>query len=79
MTTELLNEVNINQLMFRRVTGSTDILADHTKLGRNSNFVSCTINHLQNILTDELANPLIVTVLREKGIDVHLVSKNDNL
>lgn len=79
MTTELLNEVNINQLMLKRVSGSTYILADHTKLGHNSSFVSCSVNHIQNIITDELANPLIISALREKGIRVHIVSKNDNL
>lgn len=79
MTTELLNEVNINQLMFRRATGPTYILADHTKLGKNSSFVSCSIDHIQNIITDELANPIIVSALREKGIHVHLVSKEYNL
>lgn len=79
MTTELLNEVNINQLMFRRATGPTYILADHTKIGKNSSFVSCSINHIQNIITDELADPLIINALREKGIHVHLVSKGDNL
>lgn len=79
MTTELLNEVNINQLMFRRVTGATYILADHTKLGKSSSFVSCSLNHIQNIITDELANPIIVSELRGRGIKVHQVSKNDNL
>lgn len=78
MTTELLNEVNLNQLMLRRVSGPTYILADHTKLGRNSSFVSCSVSHMQNIITDELANPLVVNALREKGVRVHIVSKNDN-
>lgn len=77
MTTELLNEVNLNQLMLKRVSGPTYILADHTKLGRNSSFVSCSIGHMQNIITDELANPLIVNALRDKGIRVHIVSKDD--
>jgi DeoR/GlpR family transcriptional regulator of sugar metabolism len=63
--------------MFRRVTGSSYILADHTKLGKNSSFVSCSLNNIQNIVTDELANPIIVNALRESGIHVHQVSKND--
>lgn len=77
MTTEMLNEVNINQLMFRRVTGSSYIMADHTKFGRNSSFVSCSFNNIQNIITDELANPIIVNAFRERGIHVHQVSKKD--
>ncbi len=78
MTTELLNEVNINQLMFRRATGPTYILADHTKIGKNSSFVSCSVNDIQNIITDELADPLIIGALTERGIHVYQVSKDQN-
>jgi len=77
MTTEMLNEVNINQLMFRRVTGSSYILADHTKLGKNSSFVSCSLNNIHNIITDELANPIIINEFKARGVHVHQVSKND--
>lgn len=73
MTTELLNEVNINAKMFRRVTGSSYILADHTKLGRKSSFVSCPVNEIANIITDIEAPKYIVEEFREKGIEVFMV------
>ncbi len=77
MTTEIMNEVNINQLMIRRVTGSAYILADHTKLGKNSSFVSCKVNRIKNIITDEKADESIVNTFRSMGINVHQVSKDD--
>lgn len=79
MTTERLNEVNINQTMLRRATGSTYILADHTKIGKNSSFVTSTINRVKNIITDEKADENIVNGLRAMGIKVHQVSKNDDI
>lgn len=78
MTTEILNEVNINQAMTRRVTGPTYILADHTKLGKDSSFVSYKINRIKNIITDEKADVNIVNTFKGMGINVHQVSKNDD-
>ncbi len=73
MTTELLNEVNINAKMFHRVTGSSYILADHTKLGKKSSFVSCPVSEIANIITDIEAQKHVVEEFREKGIEVFLV------
>ena len=41
MTTEMVSEVNLNQLMFQRVTGSSYILADSSKFGEKIGSVSC--------------------------------------
>lgn len=75
MTTELLSEVNLNQLMLERVTGTSYILADHTKLGRSSSFVSCPTSSIINIITDDKVPEEIVNGFRECGIHVTLVSK----
>lgn len=75
MTTEILSEVNINQLMFDRVTDTSYILADHTKIGRNSSFVSCPTGQICNIITDEKAPEEIIQGFREAGINVIQVGK----
>lgn len=75
MTTEILSEVNINQLMLQRVTDTSYILADHTKIGRNSSFVSCPTESILNIITDEKAPKEIVDGLREYEVNVVQVSK----
>lgn len=78
MTTEILNEVNINELMFTRVTDDAYILADHTKFGVNSSFVSCPIERIRNVITDEEAPQVIVEGMQKRGIHVHMVKKDDH-
>lgn len=79
MTTERLNEVNINQTMLRRATGTAYILADHTKIGKNSSFVTSNINRIKNIITDEKADENIINAFRAMGIKVYQVSRNDDI
>lgn len=73
MTTELLNEVNLNQIMFERITKASYILADCTKFGKRSSFVSCPPELIENIITDMEAPAVLIREFREKGIWVHQV------
>lgn len=79
MTTENANEVNINQIMAEHSLDTTYILADHTKIGKNSSFISCAIDKVTNLITDEKAPADICEALRERGITVHQVSRADML
>lgn len=67
MTTELLNEVNINQLMIERVSGTSYILADCSKFGNRCSYVSCPPGRIANIITDIDAPAQLVREFREKG------------
>ncbi len=78
MTTEILNEVDLNQAMLERVTGKAYILADHTKLGKSSSFVSCDIHSITDIITDDKAPADFVEQAEEMGIHIHKVSSVDN-
>lgn len=77
MTTEIANEVNVNQLMIEHATQEVYILADHTKIGRNSSFTSCGIHMVKHLITDEMAPEEELELLREKGVDIHMVRKSD--
>ncbi|MCP1102974.1 DeoR/GlpR family transcriptional regulator of sugar metabolism [Aequitasia blattaphilus] len=77
MTTEIANEVNVNQLMIDHATQAVYILADHTKIGRNSSFTSCGIDMVQHLITDEKADPEELELLREKGVHIHQVRRSD--
>lgn len=79
ITTENANEVSLNELMIRRVTGITYILADHTKIGRNSSFRTCEIEKITHLITDEKAPKDILEELKEKGVQIHQVKKADTL
>ena len=73
MTTEILNEVVLNRAMMTRTIGESYIIADHTKIGNNSSFVSCELENIHNVITDSLASPSQVEAMRVKGIRVTAV------
>ena len=73
MTTEMVSEVTLNQLMFQRVTGSSYILADSSKLGEKIGSVSCPPEKIENIITDADAPADMVRRFREIGTWVYQV------
>jgi len=77
MTTENFNEVSINELMIDHTAGEVFLLADHTKIGNNSSFISCPIEKIQYLITDEKAPEEALTHIREKGVTVYQVRKTD--
>ncbi|HIT73320.1 ArsR family transcriptional regulator [Tyzzerella sp. An114] len=79
MTTENANEVNINKLMIEHASVEMYLVADHTKIGKNSSFISCNIEQVTNLITDEKAPADVLELLREKGVKIHLVKKSDFL
>ena len=55
MSTEIANEVNVNQLMIEHTTQAVYLLADYTEIGHNSSFTSCRIDVIKHLITDEMA------------------------
>lgn len=77
MTTEIFNEVSINEMMVNHATQEVYVLADHTKIGKNSSFVSCPIEKIKYLITDEKASTEALDLIREKGVTVYVVSRKD--
>lgn len=77
MTTEIFNEVSINELMIDHATQDVYVLADHTKIGNNSSFTSCPIEKIKYLITDEKAPEEALQRIREKGVVVYQVRKED--
>lgn len=77
MTTEIFNEVSINEMMVNHATQEVYVLADHTKIGKNSSFVSCPIDKIKYLITDEKASSEALDLIREKGVTVYVVSRKD--
>lgn len=73
MTTEIFNEVSINELMIDHATQDVYLLADHTKIGSNSSFISCPIEKINYLITDEKAPEEALEMIREKGVQVYQV------
>lgn len=76
VTTENANEVNLNELMLKRITKRAYVLADHTKIGKNSSFCTCPIDTVTHLVTDEKAPKEVLDSFRERGIQVYQVGRN---
>lgn len=77
MTTEIFNEVSINELMINHTTQEVYVLADHTKIGKNSSFMSCPVEKIKYLITDEKAPKDALDHLREKGVQIYQVRRED--
>lgn len=76
MTTEIANEVHINELMASHATQEVYILADHTKIGKNSSFTSCSIHNIKHLITDEQAPKDLLDLFEDQGVIIHQVKRN---
>jgi DeoR family fructose operon transcriptional repressor len=70
ITTAVLQETAINELMLNRTTGERFILGDYQKIGRIHSFVSGSIDKISCLITDIYADQNVVSRLRERNIDV---------
>ncbi len=77
MTTENAAEVKINELMIENATKDVYVLADHTKVGKNSSFTSSPIHGINHLITDEKAPEDVLNELRAAGVQIHQVHKGD--
>ena len=73
MTTSVYQQSMINKSMINHTKGKVILLADSTKMGRISNFVSASLSSIQIIVTDDKCPPAYVEGFREKGIEVFIV------
>jgi DeoR/GlpR family transcriptional regulator of sugar metabolism len=69
VTTAVLQEATINNLMLTRVNGPRYILADKSKIGRRLNFIYGQLKDITSLITDTEAPPAVIEELR-KSINV---------
>lgn len=70
ITTSVLQETAVNELMLKRCQGPCYVLADSSKIGREHNFLSGSIDKVTTIITGKDANPDELELLKESGIDI---------
>ena len=70
ITTCILQETPINEMMVRRSGRFCAVLADGSKVGSRNNFKCGTIQSVSLLITDETADEGEIYLLREKGIEV---------
>lgn len=70
MTTSVLAEVAINEVMFRQTTGPRYVIADSTKIGYNANFVSSSLNKITTLITDQDADKNEIEMMKFLGLNI---------
>ncbi|MBD7910816.1 MULTISPECIES: DeoR/GlpR family DNA-binding transcription regulator [Clostridium] len=74
ISTCVLQETTINSMMLKKCTGSTIILADNSKVGKNHNFLVGEINRISYLVTDSNADEKEIKQIKDKGIKVLTVN-----
>ena len=70
LTSTILQECTVNQKMVANTVGKVIVLADHSKIGFKSNFVSVPLNKVNILITDAALDPETVSKLEEVGIEI---------
>ena len=73
ITSQVLEESYINQLMIRQTNGKVIIVADSSKIGKKNSFFSREISSISNLITTPGASPQDLEELRNAGIEVAIV------
>jgi DeoR/GlpR family transcriptional regulator of sugar metabolism len=73
VTTSVLQETAVNEVLMKRCNGMCYVLADHSKVGIQNNFLSAPIDLVHTLITDEAADASELNRIRHKGVDVILV------
>ena len=75
ITSSVLQETAINQLMLKRCSGPKIVVADGSKVGIERNFLSGTISDITHLITDRSAESEELDRLREKGLQVTVIEE----
>lgn len=76
ITTDVLPETAINQMMLKRCSGSKIVITDGSKIGRERNFLSGTIGDITHLITDQSADRDELERLRQRGLQITVFDEN---
>ena len=74
LTTPVLQEAKIAQLMIDRTHGPAIVVADHSKLGVVANFVTAPVDRVDVLVTDEGFDEEYRAELEERGVKIIIAS-----
>lgn len=79
LTSSVQQETSINRLMAERCQGTVIVVADSSKLGTVSNFLTMPLDGVDVLVTDDGADPETVEKIKSTGILVKVCSKDHNV
>lgn len=68
----------LSEQKLKKQTDKLIVLADSTKLGKRSNFVFCSLEEVDVLITDSKADPELIEYFKEQGIEVIIVESLDD-
>lgn len=74
ITSRVIQETSINQMMLRRCRGQKIIVADSSKIGTEHNFFSGTLADVTDLITDSEASEQQLEQLRQAGLHIEVVA-----
>lgn len=74
LTTSVYQIMGVNRLMLEHCRGRIIVVADASKFGTVSNFISAKISEIDAVITDDTCPPVLLSELRELGIETRVVS-----
>ena len=75
LTSSVYQETGVNRAMIERSRGPVIVLADYTKLGVVSNFLTSSIQSIDTLITDDRADRDVVRSLEHVGVNVVIAQK----
>jgi DeoR family fructose operon transcriptional repressor len=73
ITSEVLPETAINQMMLKRCNGIKIVVTDGSKIGRERNFLSGSLTDVTHLITDDSADAAELAIFRAKGLQVTVI------
>lgn len=70
ITTKILNEAKINELMIKHTVKHKIVVADHRKIGQTSKFKIADITVFDYLITDKYCSPDIIKEIKKTGVQV---------
>lgn len=72
LTSSIYAAASINRLMAAQSNGNVVVVADGSKVGRTSHFVSLALSQVRTLVTDESADQAELAAYRSIGMDVEI-------
>lgn len=70
VTTSVLQETAVNELMLKRCNGMRIVIADSSKIGKENNFATCDLELISHLITNSDADPAQIKLIENRGVEV---------
>ena len=70
ITTAIMAETTINEMMLQQTTGKRCIVCDHTKVGLKHSFITGSLANVDTVITDIAADKTEISKIESKNVEV---------